>query len=110
MCHTVDFPKVDHVAIMFTIDTHSIGTSCVSKFLRDNCTLQVLSMNGNAVGDNGVSVIMDGLKCNSSLTELWLEECGFSVKGMYTGQSIYSLRYKLKIIVFPHQRKLNTLQ
>jgi len=70
--HTVDFPKVGHVAMMFTIDTHSIGTSCVSKFLRDNCTLKVLSMNDNAVGDNGVSVIMDGLKCNSSLTELWL--------------------------------------
>ena len=46
-----------------------------------NYILQVLVLEGNNVGDDGVSMISQGLYKNTSLTELWLQRCSLSAQG-----------------------------
>ena len=44
-------------------------------------TLRELNVSGNVIGDNGISVITEGLQSNKTLTKLVVSGCGFSVKG-----------------------------
>ena len=44
-------------------------------------TLRELDVSWNDIGDNGISVITEGLQSNKTLTKLTVSECGFSVKG-----------------------------
>jgi len=57
------------------------GASYVGECLKKNCTLKVLDMDSDDIGDVGISQIMDGLKVNTSLTQLSVENCGLSAKG-----------------------------
>ena len=57
------------------------GAIAVSKILMGNCTLQVLNVSGNTIGDDGISVIVEQLQHITTLTELSVIECGLSVKG-----------------------------
>ena len=41
----------------------------------------VLNVSGNNICDNGMALISEVLQQNISLTELWISECGLSVKG-----------------------------
>ncbi|XP_065888166.1 protein NLRC3-like isoform X2 [Dysidea avara] len=56
------------------------GVSCVGRFLK-NCNLQVFNIGGNSIRDDGISVMVDGLQYNKTLTELYLHQCGISAKG-----------------------------
>ena len=47
----------------------------------ENKKLQHLDINGNKIGDDGVSYITDGLQQNDTLTELILCNCAISAKG-----------------------------
>ena len=42
-----------------------------------SATLRVLDVSGNDIGDDWMAVISD----NKSLTTLWVQQCGLSVKG-----------------------------
>jgi len=53
----------------------------VGKWLKNNCTLKVLNMAENAIGDSGISLLMKGLHHNTSLKELNVMKCGLSVEG-----------------------------
>ena len=44
-------------------------------------TLRELDVSWNDIGDNGISVITEGLQSNKMLTKLDVSECTFSVKG-----------------------------
>ena len=44
-------------------------------------TLRELGIGGNDIGDDGISVITEGLQSNETLTKLDVSDCGFSVKG-----------------------------
>ena len=44
-------------------------------------TLRELDVSGNHTGDNGISVITEGLQSNKTLTKLNVSYCGLSVKG-----------------------------
>ena len=44
-------------------------------------TLIELNVSYNQFGDNGMSVITEGLQSNKMLTKLDVTRCGFSVKG-----------------------------
>ena len=44
-------------------------------------TLRELDVSWNDIGDNGISVITEGLQSNKMLTKLDVSECRFSVKG-----------------------------
>ena len=57
------------------------GAIAVSKILMGNCTLQVLNVSYNSIGDDGISVIVEQLQYITTLTKLYVRTCGFSVKG-----------------------------
>ena len=44
-------------------------------------TLRELNVSWNDTGDNGISVITEGLQSNKTLTKLVVSYCGLSVKG-----------------------------
>jgi len=44
-------------------------------------TLRELDVSWNDLGDNGISVITEGLQCNKTLTKLDVSDGGLSVKG-----------------------------
>ena len=58
-----------------------VGACFIGEFLKVNCVLKTLDLSQNNVGDDGISVIADALLCNQTLTELWVGECGVTVKG-----------------------------
>jgi len=57
------------------------GASYVGEYLKKNCTLEILRMGQDLIGDVGISQIVDGLKVNTSLTKLSVMKCGLSAKG-----------------------------
>ena len=57
------------------------GAEYISQLLNVTHTLQHLSIGGNDIGDDGMAVLSEALERNKSLTELWVTECGLSVKG-----------------------------
>ena len=59
------------------------GASCLGKLLKVNNSLQELMMYSNAIGDDGMSLVADGLQHNNTLTKLVVLRCKFSVKGSY---------------------------
>ena len=50
--------------------------------LTKNKNLEQLSIGGNKIRDDGVRDVMEGLQRNITLTELWLNDCEISVKGI----------------------------
>ena len=65
------------------------GASCVGELLKVNNSLQELVMWGNQIGDDGMSLVADGLQCNNTLTKLNVERCGFSVKGTVVYNTLF---------------------
>ena len=56
------------------------GASYIKMLLAKN-KLQCLSVGGNAIGNDGVRLISEGLLCNNTLTKLYVWRCGISVEG-----------------------------
>ena len=67
--------------IIIVIVMITTGAIAVSKLLVGNCTVQVLSVSYNAIGDDGISVIVEQLQHITTLTKLNVTQCGLSVKG-----------------------------
>ena len=67
--------------IMIVIVMITTGAIAVSKLLAGNCTLQLLNVSGNDIGDDGISVIVEQLHHITTLTKLDVHNCGLSVKG-----------------------------
>jgi len=57
------------------------GAGCLGELLKVSNSLQELSMWHNDIGDEGMSSVAEGLKCNKTLTKLDIAVCGLSVKG-----------------------------
>ena len=57
------------------------GAVYISQLLNVTHTLQVLNMNFNDIGDDGMAVISEALQHNKSLTTLMVRGCELSVKG-----------------------------
>ena len=68
--------KVHNIIVMITT-----GAIALSKILMGNCTLEVLSVRGNTIGDDGISAIVEQLEHITTLTKLIIIRCGLSVKG-----------------------------
>ena len=49
--------------------------------ITDSTALRELDVSSNDIGDNGISMITEGLHSNKTLTKLRVSGCGFSVKG-----------------------------
>ena len=67
--------------IIIVIVMITTGAIAVSKLLVGNCTLQYLNVNHNDIGDDGISVIVEQLQHITTLTKLYVLECGLSGKG-----------------------------
>ena len=67
------------------------GASCVGELLKVNNSLQELNMYDNPIHDDGVSAVADGLQYNNTLTKLYVQKCGFSVKGTV----VYKTEFKI---------------
>ena len=59
------------------------GAIAISKLLVGNCSLQKLNVCRNNIGDDGISVIVKQLQHITTLTTLYVSECGLSAKGNY---------------------------
>ena len=53
----------------------------VNYYYTGSASLRVLSVGGNPIGDDGVSLIVDHLHGNTTLTKLSVYHCGLSDKG-----------------------------
>ena len=71
------------------------GASCVGELLKVNNSLQELGMNYNDINDDGMSSVANGLQCNNTLTELYVQGCGFSVKGTV----VYKTEFKIILVI-----------
>jgi len=56
------------------------GAICISEVLMGKCSLQVLSMSYNNIGDDGITAIAGTLN-NSQISELYVVECGITLTG-----------------------------
>ena len=56
------------------------GAISISNMMMVNHSLQVLIMNRNNIGDDGISAIARGLG-NCKITELFVDQCGITVTG-----------------------------
>ena len=63
-----------------------------------SATLRVLSVSENDIGDEGMAIISEALQHNKSLTRLWLQQCGLSVKGT-TVTSVWIKMYLFNLIM-----------
>ena len=70
------------------------GASCLGELLKVNNSLQELVMGYNAIGDDGMSSVADGLRYNKTLTELNVPQCRLSVKGTV----VYMYKTEFKIV------------
>ena len=57
------------------------GAVYISQLLNVTHTLQMLIMDSNDIGDDGMAIISEALQHNKSLTTLNVGGCGVSVKG-----------------------------
>ena len=46
-----------------------------------SATLKELNVSDNDISDDGMVLISEALQHNKSITKLWVENCGLSVKG-----------------------------
>ena len=60
-----------------------IGAYSIGKFLKnENQSLEVLWLSSNDIGDDGASLIVEGLQYNNGIKELMMDECKISAKGI----------------------------
>ena len=80
------------------------GASCLGELLKVNNSLQELYMWQNAIGDDGISSVADGLQYNKTLIKLNVQRCGLSVKGTVVYKTefkiIWSLQFSCSCSVF----------
>ena len=80
------------------------GASCLGELLKVNNSLQELYMGDNAIGNDGMASVADGLQYNKTLTKLNVQQCGLSVKGIVVYKTefkiIWSLQFSCSCSVF----------
>ena len=67
------------------------GATCLGELLEVNNSLKEFDMGYNAIGNDGMSSVADGLQHNKTLTNLNVRWCGFSVKGTV----VYKTEFKI---------------
>ena len=72
------------------------GAIAVSKLLMRQHSLEQFNICYNNIGDDGISVIVEQLQHITTLTTLYVEECGLSVKG--NGRCIAKINSQLYIL------------
>ncbi|XP_065899165.1 NLR family CARD domain-containing protein 3-like isoform X3 [Dysidea avara] len=78
---------LQHLCKLATLNIRQVcltkkGAYFIGEFLKTYCVLETLDLSQNNVGDDGILAIADALLCNQTLTELWVGDCGVTVKGI----------------------------
>ena len=76
------------------------GAVYISQLLNVTRTLQKLDMTQNDISDDGMAVISEALLHNKSLTRLWVDKCGLSVKGIIV--CVYKMYLLMHKNIFKH--------
>ena len=71
-----------HFLTLIYYDAKHTGACCIAEFLKNNQPLNTLSVCYNNIGDDGVSMIVEALQGNNTITEFMVDDCGISVKGI----------------------------
>ena len=74
-----------------------IGATAISQLLKDNHTIQKLSMDDNNIGDDGITAIATALT-NSTIRELWVEKCGITLTGAGSLANLLSVNHTIKTL------------
>ena len=87
--------------IIIVIVIITTGAVAVSKLLMRNCTLQVLDVNENTIGDDGISVIVEQLQkvTNSKISELWIMQCGITLTGARSIALLLSVNQNIRMLM-----------
>jgi len=59
-------------------------------------------MSNNPINDDGISLIIEGLQCNKTITKLEVIKCGFSAKGATCNSCNTGLPYLYILTLGPH--------
>ena len=62
--------------------TFIVGASYIKTMLINNSKLQYLNIGKNAIGNDGIKCITEGLQHNKTLIKLKANQCSFSVEGI----------------------------
>ena len=60
------------------------GARCLGELLKVNHSLKKLDIRSNTIGDEGISLVADGLQHNNKLIKLNVSACQLSSKGTFT--------------------------
>ena len=90
--------------IIIVIVIITTGAIAVSKLLMRNCTLQVLNVSHNIIGDDGISVIVEQLQkvTNSRISLLRIRNCGITLTGARSIASLLSLNQSIRKLALEH--------
>ena len=76
---------------------YSTGATVISKLLMNNCVIQMLWMNNNAIGDNGITAIAAALT-NSRISRLWVTRCGITLTGARSLATLLSVNQSIRML------------
>ena len=75
------------------------GAICIKTLLMENKTLQKLYIGDNHISNEGVAAICQGLENTTTLTELWMYNCGLSVEGILLHHHVATCSYSCKLSI-----------
>ncbi|XP_065906562.1 NACHT, LRR and PYD domains-containing protein 12-like isoform X2 [Dysidea avara] len=76
-------PNINNLTKLSIWNCGLSGVICIKTLLMENKKLQFLNINGNQIGNEGVSAVCEPLyNYNTTLTELRMDYCGISVEGV----------------------------
>ena len=79
------------------MSSYSTGATVISKLLMNNCVIQVLWMDSNSIGDDGITAIATVLT-NSRISELWVTGCGITLTGARSLATLLSVNQSIRVL------------
>ena len=76
---------------------YSTGATVISKLLMNNCVIQVLWMDSNSIGDDGITAIATALT-NSRISELWVIGCDIALNGARSLATLLSVNQSIRVL------------
>ena len=83
------------MVVTYDIIVYSTGAIVISKLLKDNHVIQVLSMDDNNIGDDGITAIATALT-NSTIRQLWVNNCGITLTGARSIATLLSVNHNIR--------------
>ena len=85
------------MVVTYDIIVYTTGATAISKLLKDNHVIQELDITNNNIGDDGITAIAMALT-NSTIRELWVEDCGITLTGARSIATLLSLNHSIRTL------------